>query len=293
MRRLADFPAGKYIMVQAFDEKVRQTLEAPGREKQEKKTRAWNRFTFDLEVVEVKAGETSLKEARVLVRRVQLGLEGKRNLAYDSAGEPREQPEILRKQFGYMVGGKATVDLAAFDEGTGFKGLSAVWDRFAKENPKSRRMASANRKNYGDTRLDRMFARGLPALFGPDAGRAPGRTRKLTAGETCEMELEILGIGRENAMSTHSVEVVSVKNGYARLVVTWAENGHNPKLDGGAMLMRGGDIKGSRNMRFHLASGMLVVLQETEKRTDQTCGMDMVQRTRHAATVSEFSITAE
>lgn len=290
-RQLAAFPVGKYVMVQAFEENVRQTLEAPEREKQEKRTRHWNRFTFDLDVVVVTAHGKSRTEAQVVVRRVQLGLEGEKDLAYDSDGKPAEQAEILRKQFSYLVDGRATVDLAAFDQGQGFEGLNAVWDEFAKENPTSQRMAAANRENYGDSRLDRMFTRGLPVVFGSDAGRAPGRTRKLTSGETYQVELEILGLGREKALSKHSVEVVSVNDGYTRLAVTWAENGFNSKTDGGAVLMRGGDIQGRQEMTFHLASGVLVGLVATEERTDQSCGMDMVQRTRHATTVFRFSIT--
>jgi len=54
--------------------------------------------------------------------------------------------------------------------------------------------------------------------------------------------------------------------------------------------MRG---QGRRELRFHLASGLLVGVKETEKRADQTCGMDMIQRTRYATNVSEFSITPE
>ena len=87
------------------------------------------------------------------------------------------------------------------------------------------------------------------------------------------MQLEtgpILGIGRETAESVHTVKVGSVGDGYANLVVTWAENGHNPKTDGGVVIMRGGDIKGRSEMRFHLASGLLVGLKETEKRADQS-----------------------
>ncbi len=292
IRRLAEFPEGRYVMVQSFDEEVRYTVEHPRQETSERKSRTWNRLDYDLQVVVVGDGETSRREARVVVRRVQIGLQGKNNLTYDSDGDPAEQPEVLRKQFSYLIGGKAVVDLAAFDEGEGFSGLTSVWDTFFEEHPESSGMAEANRRNFGDSRIDRMFLRGLPTVFGPDAGRAAGLTRDLTVGETFETELEILGIGREMAMSTHSVEVTAIEDGHVNLTATWAENGHNPKTDGGVMLMRGGDIKGNRELKFHLASGMLVGLLETVKRTDQTCGMDMIQRTRHATTVTGFSIEA-
>lgn len=290
-RNLAAFPPGSYVMVQAFDEKVRYTLEAPRQEMQEKEKRTKSRFTFDLQIVASTEGETTRKEARVVVRRVQMDIEGEKDYAYDSNGKPEDQSEGLMKQFRYLVGAKATLDLSSFGEGGGFEGLNAVWDLFGKENPTFSKAAASNRRNFGDTRLDRMFARGLPLLFGPDAGRAAGRNRKLKAGETYRVGLEILGIGRETAVSEHSVTVETVEDGHVTLKVSWAENGHNPKTDGGVVLSRGGDIKGDSNLTFHLASGLLVGLRETEKRTDQTCGMDMVQRTRYATTVSEFSIT--
>ena len=289
-RRLSEFPAGHYVMVQAFDEKVRHTLETGGQDMKEQKSRIWNRLTFDLEVTKVKKEGALRTEAHVTVRRVQFGIEGKQDLAYDSDGEPDQQAEVLRRQFRYLVGGQASVDLAAFDEGAGFTGMNAVWDAFLEDHPQSVRMAESNRKNFGDSRFDRMFERGLPLLFGPEAGRAAGRTRELTKGENFDWELEVLGIGREKAMSKHTVEVVSIGKGYAELVATWAENGFNPKTDGGAVLMRGGDLKGRYELRVHLASGLPVSLTITEQRMDQTCGMDMVQRTRHASTVSKFSI---
>jgi hypothetical protein len=289
-RRLADFPVGSYVMVQAYEENVRHKLEVRGEDRGEKKTRLWNRFTFDLEVVMQGEGDSRRKMARVLVLRVQLGLEGDHDLTYDSDGKPEEQSAALREQFGVLVGGQAELPLATFGEGKGFAGLSEVWDRYAENHPESPDIAAHNRKSYGDSRLDRMFARGVARLFGAEAGRAAGKTRELTVGETFEVEAEILGIGRERAMSKHTVEVAAIADGHADLVVTWAENGHNPKTDGGVILMRGGDIEGRAEMRFHLASGLLVGLKETEKRVDQTCGMDMVQRTRYATNVHEFSI---
>ena len=248
-RRLVDFPVGSYVMVQSWDDRVRHVLEMPDEEPKEKKTRQWNRFTFDLEVVDLEDADgthgSASKEARVRVRRVQVGIEGDRDLAYDSGGEPGQQAEPLLRQFRYMVGGQATLDLATFGEGGGFTGLTAVWDRFEKENPTSSGAAAANRKNFGDTRLDRMFARGLPVLFGKDADAPPDTRANSRSGASYEVALGILGIGRESADSKHTVMVESLADGHVKLDVTWAENGHNPKTDGGAIAHAGRRSQGA------------------------------------------------
>ena len=125
------------------------------------------------------------------------------------------------------------------------------------------------------------------------AGRAGGKTRQLTTGETFEWEIEILGIGRETATTKQTVKVTAIEDGTAHLAATWAENGFNPKTEGGAVLMRGGDLKERRELEVHLASGMPVSLTITEERIDQSSGMDLVQRTRYATSVSEFSIVSK
>ncbi len=290
-RDLTAFPCGKYVMVQAYDQRRRDTVEAPSlEEKKEQKSRIWNRFTFDLDVVEARNGDTVQKEAHVTVRRIQIGIEGKKDHLFDSDGDSGEQSELLERQFRCFVGGKASVDLASFGKGTGFAGFSEIWDKFAEENPTFSRAAAANRKNYGDTRLDRIFTQGLPILFGSDAGRAHGETRKLTVGESFDVEIEIPAIAFEPELVKHTAKVREVKDGSAVLIVTWALNGFRNKEKDGRMVMCGGDIEGSSEMTIHLASGLLTGLKEQVRQTDQSCGFDMVQRTCHLNTTKEFSI---
>ena len=108
-------------------------------------------------MVEARARDTVQKAAHVTVRRIQIGIEGEKDYLFDSDGESAEQSGVLERQFRCFVGGKASVDLAAFGKGKSFAGFSEIWDKFAEENPTFSRAAAANRKNYGDTRLDRIF----------------------------------------------------------------------------------------------------------------------------------------
>jgi hypothetical protein len=263
VRDLTKLPSGRYEIVQSFELKSTETFEQPGEAKQERRHRTWNTFTFDLSV----DGEPPV--ATVTVRRVQLGIEGEETLSYDSDGKAEAQAAPLREQFGDLKGRTATVDLAAFGRGAGFKGLDGAFADYLKRNPDRANWAEANRRNYGDARLDRMFTLGLDVLFGADAGRADGRTRELRPGEAFEVELDE-SAGFEDKPLKHACKVRSVEKGEAIVEMRWQENALRPTVqEDGGIIMKGGNIECSATMNFRIESGLLVGLAEELKRTDQ------------------------
>jgi hypothetical protein len=294
-RDLTRFPPGSCEMVQAWDQTISETVER-GEEPEKRESRSWNRFTFDVELAPAKDDPETSAGVKVTWRRVQIGIEGEKDHLYDSDGKPEEQSPVLMSQFRHVAGREAEVNLSAFGGGEGFRGLDAAWDEYAEANPDRERVADMNRENYGDARLDRMFTQGLDLLFGPDAGRAKGRARTLTAGETFSVFLVVPGIGGEDTEVEHTCEVRSVEGGEAVLAVTWALNGLKPTAtEDGVITTRGLDLKGSAELTFHLASGLLTSLRQDLKRTDQVArgglGVGMIQKTRRIHEVKEFDLS--
>ena len=289
VRDLTRLPPGNYEMVQTYDLKRSETLERPGAEPKKTETRTSNTFTFA--VVVERASHDAPPAAVVTVRRVQIRVEGKQNHTYDSDGPAQEQSELLRTQFRHLVGRIARVDLAAFGRGKGFAGLDAGWTDYLKEYPDRSRWAEANRKNYGDGRLDRMFVQGLDLLFGPEAGRADNRTLELKRGQIFQVTLEEPGIGFEPTPIVHECRVQSVADGTVAITMAWKENGLRPVVDkNGAPIVRGGDIKCSATLTFRLDAGLLVGLKQEMQRTDQVAhGIPPVQRTVSRTESKEFT----
>ena len=270
-RDLALLNAGKYRMVQSYDMKGTETEEGRGTPKQ-KAVATSNRLTFAVEIGQTAAaaGVPKGKEVSVLVKRVEIrSVDGEKYLAYDSDGPAAKQAEILQQQFHYLVGKRARVGAAAFSEGKGFSGLNAGWDELVKEHPDMGRHAQANRQNYGDARLDRMFLEGLDILYGPTAGRAKGGVRELRAGEEFTAQVEKPGIVMKPTVVDHACQVVSAEFGLVVLSVDWKINGFAPPPEDGTVSIQGGDIHGTSRMTFIAQGGLLTHLEETVERTDQ------------------------
>ena len=291
VRDLSRLAPGKYEVIQSFNNKRITTLERAGAKTETSESRSWNRFTFD--AVVTKKSERAGPTLAITVRRVELGIEGERKLSYDSDGPVEKQSEALRNQFRHMLGRTARVNLAAFGQGRGFTGLDAAWADYLKANPGSEHSAEANRKNYGDGRLDRMFAQGLDFLFGADAGRAAGRTRELKTGEKFTVKLEERGIGFKATPLDHACEVKSIDEGLAALTMSWKENGICMETtEEGAVLARGADVKCNATLVFQLKTGLLVGFSQELHRTDQVGGLSG-QRTDRLTERLEFTFRAK
>ena len=282
-RDLTKFPAGSYEIVQTYDLQTRSTLEEPGKELvKEGPQHVWNTLTYDLVV--------KPPLAVVTVRRIQIRVKGKQTLDYDSTKPVDEKSEYIREQFRRLVGRSTRVDLAAYGRGASFKGLDPAFEEYLKANPDRAKWAEANRRNYGDARIDRLFARGLDVLFGADAGRASGKTRALTLGQAFEVKLERPGIGWVLFTPPHSCRVRSIEGGRVVVDVTWKENGVKPKVEkDGTMVVRGGDIVSKTALTYHAASGLLVGMEEEIKRTDQVAVLP-TQRTWYRAEKTGLTI---
>jgi hypothetical protein len=294
VRDLTLVPAGKYAMVQGWEQRGEETSERRGAEPEQTAVSASNRFTFSVEVGPRDRRRPTEKDLVVSVKRVEVRTDdASAPLAYDSAGPAAKQSEVLHRQFRYLVGGVARVGAAAFSDGEGFRGLGEVWDRFAEEHPEMSRAAEANRANYGDTRLDRMFAEGLDLLFGADAGRAKGSVRDLRRGEEFTTTATRPGIFMRPTPVEHACKVVSVGRTVV-LQVEWRINGHEPQVERGAVSVRGGDIVGVATLTFLADSGLLVGLDERTERTDQVAPgprPGIVQWTRRVVEKRTFSLT--
>jgi hypothetical protein len=277
VRDLTKLPPGAYEIVQAYDLRSSETVEEKGVKGEAKESRTSHTFTFDLAV------EGKPPVAVVTVRRVEIRIEQEgKTYAYDSDGPAADQAELIREQFRHLVGRKAKVDLAEFGKGKGFSGLDAAWADYLKENPGKAGWAEANRNNYGDGRIDRLFTRGLDVLFGPDAGRAHGRSVELRPGQTFEVTLKEPGIGFEPTALAHACTVRSAEGGNVVVEVRWHENGVRPKVDeSGAVIARGGDMKSTETLTFRVDGGFLVAYVQDLERADQVGSIDW-QKTRRS-----------
>ena len=296
VRDLTLLPPGRYRMVQTWEQRGEETSERRGQEPETKAVEASNRFTFAVEVAPSKADRARAEEIRVTVKRVEIRTSDVPPPgSYDSAGPPAKQAEILHRQFHGLVGGTSRVGAGAFSDGEGFSGLGAVWDRFAEDHPDLTHMADANRRNYGDPRLDRMFAHGLDVLYGPDAGRAKGRARALRRGEAFTVVAEKPGIGMKPTAVEHACTVTTT----GREVVVraeWKINGFDPQTDGGGLVVRGGDIRGVATLTFLARGGLLTRREETVERTDQVApgpAPGVSQWTRRVTEKSTFSLVKQ
>jgi hypothetical protein len=285
-RDLTKFPAGTYEIVQTYEMKERSTLEVPGKEaEKEQPTRTWNTFTFDLVV--------KPPLALVTVRRIQVRVEGKKSAAYDSKKPAEKRGEFIREQLYRLIGRTTRVDLAAYGKGKGFVGLDAAFDEYRKANPDRAKLAELNRRNYGDGRINRMFARGLEVIFGADAGRATGKVRALKQGQKFEVKLDRPGIGRKTFTASHKCVVESVRDGVVVVAVAWKENGIKPEVhEDGTIEVRGGDMVSKSVLKFHAASGLLVSRDIQVTRTDQVAaGIPPThQRTWHSVEKTGMTI---
>jgi hypothetical protein len=292
VRDLTLIPAGKYRMVQAWEMTGKQTKQYGKGAKDEKNALALsNRFSF---AVEVKA---PTKDIAVAVKRVEVRADpGHEPLAYDSDGPVNKQADVLYRQFHELVGRTARVGAAAFSDGQGFAGLDAAWDKFSKANPELTEVVQMNRGNYGDARLDRMFAQGLAVLYGTQAGRAKGKIRELREGDEFKATSEEPGIAMKPTMVEHACKVLSARPDQVVVRVEWKINGFDPQIRGDSVLMCGGDIHGVATLTFLPQGGLLTRLEETVERTDQSApGRDpgVIQWTLESSERRVFSLVRE
>ena len=116
--------------------------------------------------------------------------------------------------------------------------------------------------------------------------------RELRAGEEFTVKLEKPGISMKPTAVDHACKVVSAEGGLVVLSVEWKINGFDPKMEAGALVMRGGDIHGVSRMTFLAEGGLLTRLEETVERTDQTA-QGTTQWTRTATERKVFSLVKE
>jgi hypothetical protein len=154
-----------------------------------------------------------------------------------------------------------------------------------------------NRENYGDARLDRMFAQGLDVLFGVYAGRAKGKSRELREGDALLVTLEEAGIFGKPKPVEHKCKVLTATPEEVVLHLEWRIHGFDPQLENGEIVtMRGGDIRGARRITFLPRGGLVTRLEETIERTDQSVPgpkPGVVQWTREAKERKVFTLVNE
>lgn len=297
VRDLTALPTGTYRMIQAWDSKGTETSEHGAGEKADTKAIASsNRFTFTVGVKDT-GTSPSTREIGVVVKRIEMKTDDVTDapLAYDSAGPAEKQSDLLYTQFHALVGASARVGAAAFSDGEGFRGFDAVWKTFAEAHPEMSRAARANLGNYGDARLDRMFAQGLDALFGAEAGRAKGRSREVRVGDEFTSSVERAGIAMKPTTVDLECKVISIARGEVVVRSEWKINGLDPTTDGGGLSVRGADVHGVATLTFLAPSGLLTRLEETLERTDQVApgSRGVTQWTRRVTEHRTFSFVKE
>lgn len=290
VRDLAKLPAGEYEIVQTWRSESSRRKDYVEPPEEPKKSSNENRLLFDLSVpAAVEPGQPRI--ATVKVRSVRIQVVDEREYSFDSDSEDDSGAGTLARQFRTIVGRVARVDLAALDGGTGFEGLGAAWDGFAKENPDLAKAAASNRENFGDPRLDRIFSLGVDVLFRP-VGRPPRTARDLAVGEEFEFTRDEPGIGYEAKAIVHPARVVSAADGRVVVEARWHENGLAPEEGAEVLTIRGGDMKGRETLTFLAGSGLVVESVSEVVRTDQVArGMPPVQWTTHTTQRSTLTIT--
>jgi hypothetical protein len=299
VRNLMLLPPGKHRLEQSFEEKSSTTDQFEDGKSQTSPAEFFHRFTYAVELIGPPRSTTT-KEIVASVERVQVKVRGPGfSHDYDSADPLRTQgrARAYSRQFRYLVGATARVDVAAFADGTGFAGIDATWDRFDRENPQYRaEILKMNRDNYGDARLDRMFTQELDVLFGPNAGRAKGKSRQVRAGEEFKVTLSEAGIRQKPTPVEHACKVLSATPEKVVVQLTWKINGFDPQLAGGKLvMMAGADVRGTRTITFVPRGGLVTRVEETIVRTDQVApGLDTaVQSTNELTQHKVFSVVKQ
>ncbi|MDQ7779274.1 MAG: hypothetical protein RDV41_06145 [Planctomycetota bacterium] len=292
VRDLAQFPAGEYELVQTYDN---ENVADSNNEVVQKSTMT-NSFAYGLNVSLEGEGATRCGRIEATMKRVLVKVVEGETFSYDSDGKPEDQFPIFEKQFKYVIGLTSKAEIAV---GTGlmpFKGIDAGWEKGAAENSDLKGVLTMNKQNYGDARLDRMFAQGLEYLFGPtDATAAAARrSRTLKVGDMWNVEKKGRGIRGAEVAVAHECKLEAVRDGYATVSVAWKINDMRTEMQDGNMVTCGVDETGRVEYVFHVASGLLTTMKGVIDRGDQAAGPDgsggIVQNTLRSHEAQSFSI---
>jgi hypothetical protein len=295
VRDLTLLPPAKYRVEQSSEEKSSSTEQYEDGKSRTSPAESFNRLTYAVELVGP-PGSATTKQIVASVERVQVKMRGPGfSHDYDSADPLRPEGQGYARQFRYLVGGTGRVDAAAFADGAGFAGIDTTWDRFDQENRRYRaEILKLNRDNYGDARVDRMFTQELDVLFGPNAGRAKGKSQQVRAGDQMKVTLTEAGIRHKPTPVEHAYKVLSATADEVVVQLTWKLSGFDPHIEVGEVVMSArADVRGTRTITFVPRGGLVTRVEETIERVDQVApGLDpVVQFTSKVTQHTLFSMT--